>query len=88
MHERATLSCRPAAALLTFCAVQLPEGWDGQRTVRVTDDQGHEAMMTVEAPVRDALRRAALLAPHGLCQRLDLGVDSSGLNVVEVYWES
>ena len=32
-------------------------------------------------------RRAALLAQHGLCSRIDLGLDSSGLHIVSVYWE-
>ncbi len=87
MHED-TRSARPAATTLDFVALELPAHWDGQRTIHVADDEGNEAQMTVEGCVANAVRRAALLAQHGLCSRIDLGLDSSGLHIVSVYWES
>lgn len=78
---------RPVTTTLLFCAVDIPENWNGRRTVQVNDDAGNEAMMTVAPQCAKALRRAALLAKHDLCERIDIGVDISGLHVVEVYWE-
>jgi len=62
--------------------------WDGKHTVSVAEDEGNEAQMTVEPCVANATRRAALLAQHGLCSRIDLGLDASGLHIVSLYWES
>ena len=87
MHETAR-SARPAATTVDFAALELPAHWDGRHTVHVADDEGNEAQMTVEPAVANALRRAALLAQHRLCRRIDLGLDTSGLHIVEVYWES
>ena len=87
MHED-TRSARPAATTLDFAALELPPHWDGKHTVHVEDSEGNAAQMTVERCVSNAMRRAALLAQHGLCSRIDLGLDSSGLHVVSVYWES
>lgn len=86
MNETAK-SARPAAATLECVALDLPPHWDGQRTIHVTDEEGNEAQMTAEACLVRPLRRAALLAQHGLCSRIDLGLDSSSLHIVRVYWE-
>lgn len=87
MYEDAK-SAQPAAATLDFVALELPPHWDGQHTVSVTDDEGNDAQITVEPCLANAARRAAVLARHGLCSRIDLGLDSSGLHVVSIYWES
>ncbi|AZI44001.1 hypothetical protein EHF33_13825 [Deinococcus psychrotolerans] len=87
MNETAN-SARPAATTLDFVALELPPHWDGKHTIHVADDEGNEAQMTVEPCVANAVCRAALLARHGLCSRIDLGLDSSGLHIVSVYWES
>jgi hypothetical protein len=85
MYESSVISL--PATTLDFAALTLPEHWNGRQTVQVTDVEGNDACMTVAPGVAPAARRAALLAEHGLCTRIDLGLDDSGLHIVSVYWE-
>ena len=86
MYEKTT--AQTPAYELPFCTVELPTDWDGKRTVRITNEDGDDAMMTVAPAAADALRRAAALMPLGLCRRLNLGIAGYALHIVEVYWES
>ncbi|MBZ9715916.1 hypothetical protein [Deinococcus multiflagellatus] len=88
MFERNLPDPGAIAESYEFVTLPLLADWDGRRTVPVYLADDSELSATVSADVADSLRRASVLARHGLCSRIDLFTDSSGLHVVGVYWEA